>query len=363
MVCNMKFILSVLFPLFLLVGYSQECPKRYVVDSLTNEPLYGVHVFTSPKEGVFTDIDGSFKFCTDQQFINFSYIGYETKQLSNEGLRDTVRLSLATHKLGEITVRGLSAVEMLHSVIDSLQRNYYVEPIQYEVYVRNMILGQDKEELLVFSEFLIDTYINEKSKTYFWVLKARARSLSKKGDFYMKDMRMINPISTSRSHLLPDDSYSYFIKKKTKNFTVSFENSRHAHLIKLRVQSKKENYYLILLISNRTHAIEQITWVSTKLGTKSITTFKEIDDKWYLAKNSSFGKAVGVGKRETRDETVAIFKIRPETNYSRKEFKSYMGIVVVPVEPYNKDWDDPVWERFSDELPPWVKKAIEGAKK
>jgi len=122
-------ILLVFISLISIKSFSQNADiKGVVIDKITKKTLPFVNIiYNNKKEGVSSDIDGSFEIKTSNniEFLKFSYVGYETKFINinqinkNETLK--IKLKLKTVDITEVTV--LPGENPAHRIINEVIKN------------------------------------------------------------------------------------------------------------------------------------------------------------------------------------------------------------------------------------------------
>lgn len=98
------------FVLFQVVCFAQTPRKGMVTDALTGEPLIGVTVVVKNTTfGTMSDFDGSFKIdASDDQLLEFSYIGYETQTtVVREKVDFQIALKVVSSGMDEVVITAL----------------------------------------------------------------------------------------------------------------------------------------------------------------------------------------------------------------------------------------------------------------
>ena len=366
--------------LIILLGQSlnalgQQIISKTVVDALTNKPIPSAHIYLSNdlKSGTVTNSDGRFvlKNTDISDMLIISHLSYKPykKNISNI-LSDTIKLHEKTAMLKEINVRAESGLAVMLKIIDLLPMNHFVEPVMYNVYVRNLEYEKDNSEFHVLGEFLLNVYQNKKHRSQFRMLKTRASPFSKAGNHYFKDMRIMDAIGIAGNNL-GDYSYYIFKKKKLSKYNIKISEhftSEEQDFIKLSCTPKKEDGDLRsvdLWIDESSYAVQKITtyYSPSKKEYKEVT-FKEINGKWYL----DFVKRIVYTSRFSKWnsnsisilEGIAVYNINNETHFDKKEFQTYVGIVAEPIRLHIGDWSDNFWGNYSYiPLPNWIKQKME----
>lgn len=110
--CLALVILFTGMKVFAQSGNTGSAIKGVVLDGDTNEPLIGVNIkFKESETGTVTDLDGNFTLPIQKHAkiykVVFSYIGYETKEISCSGKEALViKLSQQSHMLDQVVVVG-----------------------------------------------------------------------------------------------------------------------------------------------------------------------------------------------------------------------------------------------------------------
>ncbi|MBK9736694.1 MAG: TonB-dependent receptor [Saprospiraceae bacterium] len=91
-------LLTLLFIIFALVGYSQSTVKGEIIDSNTGDPLIGANVIVKNEVGVgtVTDFDGSFELKVSgfPVVLNISYIGYTSTDYTVTSAGEKVQIKM-----------------------------------------------------------------------------------------------------------------------------------------------------------------------------------------------------------------------------------------------------------------------------
>ncbi|MBN2615950.1 MAG: TonB-dependent receptor [Bacteroidales bacterium] len=146
---NVKLLFIILMSfLFVGAGMAQGVVKGILKDAQTNETLIGATVLVKGTNvGVTTNLDGSFslKVPADKITLQFSYVGYESKEMS-------VSLSTGSTKdLGTITLKpssiGLTEVNVLASIAVDRETPVAVSNIQPRI-IEEKLGNQEFPEIL-----------------------------------------------------------------------------------------------------------------------------------------------------------------------------------------------------------------------
>ena len=352
---------------------SQETIKKTVIDAETGMPVSGAHVYKTDhlKTGTVTNRNGWFvlKRINKNDTIKISHISYIPLIVSVINLKsDTIRLSKNSIKLDEILVYDLSGKGIMEKVIDSLPANHFVEPVMYEVYVRVLDFEQDYSELHVLSEYLMDVYQNQKNNSEFHIVKTRAKPFSNAGKKYFKDMRMISAIA-----IYTDNIFKYqndiFKNKKLKNYDIEIVDEisyGDYNLVKLNCfpKKKKEVGSIALFVDQTSFAVQKmIEYYSGSKEEFKETSFKQINDKWYLDYSkrkiyTDFFSKLKPGSKSTL-ERVVIYNIDKRVQYDGEVFKTVIDNIAEPIKWYLGDWSDSFWESYNYvPLPDWIREKI-----
>ena len=110
----MKFLkqIQILFLLFLSIGaFAQQSVSGLITDS-SGTPLPGVNVIIQGTNvGVSSDFDGNYQINVDNgQILVFSYIGYDSVELTVNGTNQDVKLTESDSELDEVVVIGYGTV-------------------------------------------------------------------------------------------------------------------------------------------------------------------------------------------------------------------------------------------------------------
>ncbi|MDA7717516.1 SusC/RagA family TonB-linked outer membrane protein, partial [Flavobacteriaceae bacterium] len=110
----MKFLkqIQILFLLFLSLGaFSQQSVSGLITDS-SGTPLPGVNVIIQGTNiGVSSDFDGNYQINVDNgQILVFSYIGYDSVELTVNGANQDVKMTESDSELDEVVVIGYGTV-------------------------------------------------------------------------------------------------------------------------------------------------------------------------------------------------------------------------------------------------------------
>ena len=110
----MKFLkqIQILFLLFLSIGaFAQQSVSGLITDS-SGTPLPGVNVIIQGTNvGVSSDFDGNYQINVDNgQILVFSYIGYDSVELTVNGANQDVKMTESNSELDEVVVIGYGTV-------------------------------------------------------------------------------------------------------------------------------------------------------------------------------------------------------------------------------------------------------------
>ena len=110
----MKFLkqIQILFLLFLSLGaFAQQSVSGLITDS-SGTPLPGVNVIIQGTNiGVSSDFDGNYQINVDNgQILVFSYIGYDSVELTVNGVNQDVKMTESDSELDEVVVIGYGTV-------------------------------------------------------------------------------------------------------------------------------------------------------------------------------------------------------------------------------------------------------------
>ncbi len=110
----MKFLkqIQILFLLFLSIGaFAQQSVSGLITDS-SGTPLPGVNVIIQGTNvGVSSDFDGNYQINVDNgQILVFSYIGYDSVELTVNGANQDVKMTESDSELDEVVVIGYGTV-------------------------------------------------------------------------------------------------------------------------------------------------------------------------------------------------------------------------------------------------------------
>ena len=110
----MKFLkqIQILFLLFLSLGaFAQQSVSGLITDS-SGTPLPGVNVIIQGTNvGVSSDFDGNYQINVDNgQILVFSFIGYDSVELTVDGTNQDVKLTESDSELDEVVVIGYGTV-------------------------------------------------------------------------------------------------------------------------------------------------------------------------------------------------------------------------------------------------------------
>ena len=111
----MKFLkqIQILFLLFLSIGaFAQQSVSGLITDS-SGTPLPGVNVIIQGTNvGVSSDFDGNYQINVDNgQILVFSYIGYDSVELTVNGANQDVKMTESDSELDEVVVIGYGTVK------------------------------------------------------------------------------------------------------------------------------------------------------------------------------------------------------------------------------------------------------------
>lgn len=345
-------------------AYGQDCIRKTLMSADFGKPIVGAHIYLSNQNqiGTITNEDGVFILCPPEQesWITISHLGYKPKKIKFSLRNDTINLQPRVLPLQEIQITDVSAVSMMESVIDSLHVNHYVEPILYKAFVRVLEYESDRSALHVFSEYLINVQINEKSKHKYKIVKLRAKPLSNAGKKFFKDMRVMKGISGASQHIFFGLS-DYFKKKKLKKFDISTFEIPHSDFMEIRLASLKEDLTVTLVIEKETYAVTKISETYEEKDDLEVA-FKKVGTKWildYASRNYPidylFDRYLGKNREvETMRTSQTIFNIN-ETEKATSEYKSFINIIAQPMKYHIGDWTDEFWGKNTFiPIPKWI---------
>jgi hypothetical protein len=355
---------------------AQEAISKTVIDGESGTPVVNAHVYMldALRTGTVTNRDGVFilKSVADSSVVKISHIAYVDfiKPVSKMS-SDTIVLKPKSNKLEEVVVRPRGSMPtgrvLINNVIDSLERNHFVEPVMYQVYIRVSEFEQDYSELHVLSEYVFNVYQNERSKSEIQMLKTRAKPFSKAGRRYFKDMRMISAISINSDNIFrfQDD---IFKRRKLKHFEFSIhsdQTNRSDDLIALHCSSNRDNERYVLFVDRETFAISKMIKYYTDTDEEFLEIgFKKIDNKWYLDYSNRKRHSDLFSKWNPNSNAIferkVIYNVDANTQYDKENFKSAFNLVAEPIKRHMGDWSDDFWKNYHFvPLPTWIKAKIE----
>lgn len=106
-----KLILTGVLLFFSVTVSAQQTVSGLVLEKDTDTPLVGVTVVVKgTNKGTSSDFDGQFKLegLQENAVLVFSYVGYETKEVSVTGKNITVRLNIQAQEMDEVVVTALN---------------------------------------------------------------------------------------------------------------------------------------------------------------------------------------------------------------------------------------------------------------
>jgi hypothetical protein len=362
----MKKLIFLITSIFLvsLVVKGQKTISKIIIDNETGLPVYNAHVYKSDdlKTGTITNKDGKFVFnrISKNDIIQVNHIAYFsfTKPVSLIK-SDTIFLQKRAYMLEEVVATDKT---IINEVIDSLYINHFVEPVMYEVYIIVSRFEKDHSELHVLSEFFMNVYQNEKSKSKIQVIKTRAKPFSRAGKKYFKDMRMMFAISSTSDNIFrfQDD---IFKKKKLKNFDITIEdnaNDSNNDLIKLLCKHKKESTSIVLFIDRTSYAVcKMIKYYSDSGEEFKEIGFKEVNNKWYLDYSKWNISSDLLSKWKSNSNAIVqrtvVYNINDSIRYDSKIFKTVLNLIAEPIKYHIGDWADDFWDNYNYvPLPDWI---------
>ncbi|MGM0551873.1 MAG: carboxypeptidase-like regulatory domain-containing protein [Bacteroidota bacterium] len=371
------FCWTIIFLLFdFTILSAQETITKTVIDGETGNSVVNAHVYMldALRTGTVTNRDGVFtlKSVADSSVLKISHIAYVDfiKPVSKMS-SDTIVLKTKSNNLEEVVVRPrgsmLTGRALINNVIDSLERNHYVEPIMYQVYVRVSEFEQDYSELHVLSEYVFDVYQDKRSKSEIQMLKTRAKPFSKAGRKYFKDMRMISAISINADNIFrfQDD---IFKRRKLKHFEFSIhsdQTNRSDDLIALHCLNNRDNERYVLFIDKESYAISKMVKYYTDTDEEFLEIgFKKVNNKWYLdysnRKRHSDLFSKWMPNSNAIFERKVIYNVDANTQYDKEVFKTAFDLVAEPIKRHLGDWSDDFWKDYNFvPLPTWIKAKID----
>jgi hypothetical protein len=137
-----------------------------VIDAATKKVLPYVNIqLKNTGIGTISNKNGRFYLKIPQkyskQFINFSYIGYKTKKLKANEIKQNTIVYLQTEdlRIGEIIVMPDSTLlTLLKKAYEKIPENYPVTPTKLKGFYREVITIPLKKKYLYFTEAVIETY-------------------------------------------------------------------------------------------------------------------------------------------------------------------------------------------------------------
>ncbi|MFO7939209.1 MAG: carboxypeptidase-like regulatory domain-containing protein [Bacteroidales bacterium] len=371
------FCWTIIFLLFdFTILSAQETITKTVIDGETGNSVVNAHVYMldALRTGTVTNRDGVFtlKSVADSSVLKISHIAYVDfiKPVSKMS-SDTIVLKTKSNNLEEVVVRPrgsmLTGRALINNVIDSLERNHYVEPVMYQVYVRVSEFEQDYSELHVLSEYVFDVYQDKRSKSEIQMLKTRAKPFSKAGRKYFKDMRMISAISINADNIFrfQDD---IFKRRKLKHFEFSIhsdQTNRSDDLIALHCLNNRDNERYVLFIDKESYAISKMVKYYTDTDEEFLEIgFKKVNNKWYLdysnRKRHSDLFSKWMPNSNAIFERKVIYNVDANTQYDKEVFKTAFDLVAEPIKRHLGDWSDDFWKDYNFvPLPTWIKAKID----
>ena len=147
--------ISYLFPflIFFLFSHSLAAQRTYrarVIDVTTKEPVPYANVYISMENGTLTNEDGEFSIkASDDDTLHISCIGYTKESISIGLLHGDILLTPLVTSLGEVVIRGMSAVEILDNVRKRFEKEYKKYKKTYNLYFcRTLEVVGEKTELI-----------------------------------------------------------------------------------------------------------------------------------------------------------------------------------------------------------------------
>lgn len=351
---------------------AQGSIKKIIVDADTNEPISNANIYANNdiKSGTTSNEDGMFAIQTLQKdnSLIISHISYKLKTVTiAKHLSDTIKLDKEIKQLEDVYIKNLSGYDIMRRVVTNLKKNHSVEPVLYNVYVREIAYENDKSKLHILAEYLFYLYQNKNSKSKFNFIKVRAKPFSKMGKKYFKDMRVMTPISIASDNIFAFKK-DILKEKKIDKYDINvlgdteYDGEDHYKLLCTR---KRTNDSLLFFIDKETYAVaKKIDLISNKeIG------FKKVEAKWYLSYSRRSYKSPLLKKWENKSdrnhkyEYEVIYNISDIEFYDPKEFKTTLNIIAEPVKEHLGNWSDIFWKDYNYiPLPNWIRKEIDKGK-
>lgn len=379
--------------LILLVIISNVCLsqniniKGEIKDATTGEMLPYVNISIENKNiGTISNADGVFILSIPKEHASdsviFSYIGYKKKYFLAKDLIEnsfnTIELSSDAIILGEVTVIGLSPVEIIENVIDNIDKNYPTHEYQMRGFYRRIL--KEDNVLTEFSEMVIDILkpeYNKKQNEKFALVEGRYRAdtastinfVSGAANFVKTDiLNLLKEFTTNKfkkTHILTIEDYikvngeiAYIISFKPRPDTkevldkgkmiieknsyalISFEKMTEPETLKFWRKSSDNSLFAQILAG-----IDVVGFH----GNYYKINFYEQDNKWFLkSKIASATIDIHYNKldktyEQKAEEILVITNVYPELKNSDDYFSSPKTTPKKMIGDYNEEF----WENYN----------------
>ncbi|MCF6241063.1 MAG: carboxypeptidase-like regulatory domain-containing protein [Bacteroidales bacterium] len=165
-----KFLLLIMITLILIPAYIQAQQVNYRTikgkikdkESKDNIIFATVSVMNS-NVGIVSNTEGEFiikiKDSLNAKNLEFAHIGYKSKIVPINSLKEkgnTIYLDPVSVSLDEITVRPLSAEEIIRAALQLKEKNYSTVPLNFTAFYRETV--QKRKDYISISEAVVDIY-------------------------------------------------------------------------------------------------------------------------------------------------------------------------------------------------------------
>lgn len=302
------FIIFVSIILSNITIYAQERSGK-ILDSETNEPIPYANIKYDNNTGVISNEEGDFNLIISQakdiDSIYFSSMGYATKSLTLDQVKDTIFLTPEALELSSVylTDEKLSAEDIIDRVEDNISKNYSTAYTKNRFFMRESFNQYYKKLNFEFKKSSIKEVTKKLIDSMMGIIPKRTSYHNETlGDFYNKqfsDKHKLSIIKTSKLY--------------NKSQEVSFEGLQDKFMQVLNDNVKKDSYLKI-----------KSGLFGTKVSVDSIVNTSENSDKiqddyeqnnYFNSRKGTIGNLLG---RVFFEEDSPINVIRKSNRYDFK---------------------------------------------
>jgi|TARA_S200000501_G_scaffold236901_1_gene222080 hypothetical protein len=335
--CALKIFVPLLLFSFSTAVYSQHIT---VLDSISQEPIPFVHIYDGNK-GVISSSLGAFYWQSNAaDSISFSCMGYGTKKIGVDQLKDTLFLIPKAWTLAPIVVsnRTLAAKEIMARALENTEKNMGFGLYSSEVYVvtknksviQKMNIEIKKSTILELDQTFVDEIIqeiprNQKSSYYVQSMWLRDSGGLKNHKLEVTKAASLQDSLAEANYTSMEETIQGVLKERVKNDSYFKVKSGPLISVKIDNDNAKEADSTTqdsLGITSEAYANKQLGVLKRKVNS---LLFKE--KKWALPFLDKPNKYKLTNEGVVYDQRVPTYKLR----FTSKKKKDYSGYILVDV--------------------------------